>query len=664
MDYSLLWLDYKPVNIDFSEFRTVYYNSYSRVVLTAVWELRNAIAIMSGREPELIYTSEPPEKGVYLFSGNGGLYTDPDVQAYTIEENGGVVTVRSESAQGVLWGVYELVRMLRCQKEIIGFSKRFIPDSPLRMLDHWDNTDGSIERGYSGNSFFFKDGDILINERTHDYARLIASVGINSIVINNVNVDERAKLLITDTYFEKLRLLSELLDDYGIKLFISIDYAAPIDVGGLDTSDPCDDSVVEWWEETVNNVYKSLPDLGGFLVKADSEGRSGPFTYGRNQAQGANMLARALKPYGGIVIWRCFVYNCHQDWRDRKTDRARACYDYFRQLDGEFDDNVILQIKNGPVDFQVREPVSPLFGVMQRTNEMIEFQIAQEYTGQQKDLCYLIPWFKEILDFKMCLNPQKDTVADYVCGKAYGNRVCGMTAVCNTGDDYNWTGHDLAAANLYGFGRLSFDTSLTAEGIAEEWIIQTFGYERKVIRIISEMLMKSWNTYEKYTAPLGVGWMVSQSDHYGPDVDGYEYSRWGTYHYADHNGIGVDRTDKGTCYTDQYSDRLKDLYNNIDTCPEELILFFHHLPYTYVLKNGETVIQHIYNTHFDGVEDVKRFIDEWNKLEGCIASDIFRRVKERLSIQLLNAVEWRDVINTYFYRKSAIEDIKGRKIYK
>lgn len=664
MNYSGLWLTCKPVKADFSNIGAVYYNSYSRVVLTAVCELRDAIAVMSGSEPEIRHASVPPEGGIYLFAGNGGSYTDPDVQAYTIEENGGVITIRSESVQGVLWGAFELVRRIRCGKDITGISERFSPDAPLRMLDHWDNTDGSIERGYSGRSFFFKDGEILINERTHDYARLIASVGINSVVINNVNVDERAALFITDTYFEKLRRLSELFDDYGIKLFISIDYAAPIDIGGMDTADPCDERVAEWWARTASDIYKALPNLGGFLVKADSEGRPGPFTYGRDQAQGANMLARALKPYGGIIIWRCFVYNCHQDWRDRKTDRARAGYDYFKQLDGCFDDNVILQIKNGPVDFQVREPVSPLFGAMRDTNEMIEFQIAQEYTGQQRDLCYLLPWFKEILDFKMCINPDKDTVADYICGKAYGNKLCGMAAVCNTGDDYNWTGHDLAAANLYGFGRLSFNTSITAEEIAEEWIIQTFGYDRKVIETVSEMLMVSWHTYEKYTAPLGVGWMVAKSDHYGPDVDSFEYSRWGTYHYADRDGLGVDRTSGGTRYTEQYSAPLTELYNNIETCPEELILFFHHLPYTYVLKTGETVIQHIYNTHFEGVEDVKRFIDEWNELEGRLDLDVFERVRERLSMQLANAVEWRDVINTYFYRKSGIDDVMGRKIYK
>lgn len=664
MEYSGLWLDHKPEGAVLPDIGAVYYNSSARVVLTAARELRDALSAMGAAAPELRLSAFAPERGVYLFEGGGGAYTDKDAQAYEIEERDGLIRISSETAQGVLWGAFELIRMIRCRMPIEGISKRFAPDMPLRMLDHWDNTDGSIERGYSGRSFLFKDGEIIINERTRCYARLLASVGINAIVINNVNVDDNAVRFITGRYFDSLGKLSEVFAGYGIKLFISADYAAPIDIGGMDTADPCDKRVAEWWENTAAEIYKALPELGGFLIKADSEGRPGPFTYGRDQAEGANVLARALKPYGGIVIWRCFVYNCHQDWRDRKTDRARAGYDYFKPLDGRFDDNVILQIKNGPVDFQVREPVSPLFGAMPATNQMLEVQIAQEYTGQQRDLCYLIPWFKEILDFKMRLNAENDTVADYISGRACGNKLCGIAAVCNTGGDYNWTGHDLAAANLYGFGRLSFDTSLSAERIAGEWIMQTFGGDEKTLEVVSDMLLSSWHTYEKYTAPLGVGWMVAQSDHYGPDVDAFEYSRWGTYHYSDRNGLGVDRTDGGTGYIRQYSEPLAELYGNTETCPDELLLFFHHVPYTHVLKSGETVIQHIYNTHFEGAEDVKRFIDAWSSLEGRIDRGAFERVSERLSMQLENAEEWRDIINTYFYRKSGIADDKGRKIYK
>jgi alpha-glucuronidase len=664
MKYSKLWLDCKPIEYDFSGMAELYLNSDAPAAVTAANELKRAIREMSGIVPEIYRVNSAPKNGVYINSGNETDYISKETQAYKIEESNGLITVSSESPCGVLWGVFELIRRIRCGEEISGICESFVPDNPLRMLDHWDNDDGMIERGYSGNSFFFRDGELLVNERTVDYARFAASIGINAVVINNVNVKDRAVELITEKYYGSLQLLSEVFSSYGIRLFLSIDFAAPIDIGGLDSADPCDDEVVRWWRNKAEEIYRELPELGGFLVKADSEGRPGPFTYGRDQADGANMLADALKPYEGIVIWRCFVYNCRQDWRDKKTDRARAGFDYFNELDNKFASNVILQIKNGPMDFQVREPVSPLFGAMRNTNEMLEVQIAQEYTGHQIDVCYLIPWFKEILDFRMRRNADNDTVADYIGGRAYGNRVCGIAAVCNTGDDYNWTGHDLAAANLYGFGRLSFDTSLSAEKIAEEWIRLTYGPEEKILKSVSDILMRSWKTYEKYTAPLGVGWMVTPHTHYGPDIDGYEYSRWGTYHYADRDGIGVDRTLCGTGYVGQYSDELCDMYNDINTCPDELVLFFHHLSYTHVLKSGRTIIQHIYNTHFEGVEDVAEFTEEWMGLKEYIDKDTFERVLERLRKQLENAVEWRDIVNTYFFRKSGIEDELGRNIYR
>ncbi|MGM9937037.1 MAG: alpha-glucuronidase, partial [Candidatus Ornithomonoglobus sp.] len=521
-------VDFEPSRIE-----QIYYDSKDRCVLNAVQELK-MFCRAGGGDPSAEYRDNTDGlKGVILSCGDErGDYYDIEWQSYRLEEKNGRLVISSQSSCGVLWGVFDLIRRIRCGEKLNGLNATCVPDNPFRMLNHWDNDDGSVERGYSGNSFFFKDGEIIVNERIKAYARFLASVGINAIVINNVNVKDNAVYFITERYFDRLNELTELFAEYGVRLFLSVDYAASIDIGGLDSADPCSAEVIAWWEEKCAEIYRNIHGLGGFLIKADSEGRPGPFTYGRNQAQGANMLARALQPYGGIVIWRCFVYNCNQDWRDRKTDRARAAYDYFSRLDGQFDDNVILQIKNGPVDFQVREPVSPLLGAMRKTNQMIEFQIAQEYTGQQIDLCYLIPWFKEVLDFRMYLNDSNDTVADYISGRAYGGKLCGCAAVTNTGNDFNWTGHDLAAANLYGFGRLCFDSSLSAELIAKEWIVQTFGRSAQVIRVISEMLMKSWQVYEKYTAPLGIGWMVRREDHYGVDVDAYEYSRWGTYHYA------------------------------------------------------------------------------------------------------------------------------------
>ncbi|MBQ3797621.1 MAG: alpha-glucuronidase [Butyrivibrio sp.] len=584
-------------------------------------------------------------------------------EGYTINGGRDITIIEASDENGALYGAFHLLRSLECGEDICSLSVSKAPSNPLRMMNHWDNMDGSIERGYSGRSFFFEKDDIIINERTVDYARFMASIGINGVVINNVNVKWAATDLITVRFFDKLFTLSEIFADYGIKLYLSLNFASPIELGGLDNCDPLNDQVIAWWKDKVKEVYDKLPNLGGFLVKADSEGRPGPFTYGRTQADGANMLGDVIAPYGGIIIWRCFVYNCTQDWRDTKTDRARAGYDYFKDLDGQYHDNVILQIKNGPMDFQIREPISPLIGGLTKTNQMLEVQIAQEYTGHQIDLCYLIPMFKEILGFKTYCQEENDTVADVVSGKAFGNKLAGMAAVINTGNDFNWTGNDLAAANLYGFGRLAYDTELSSEEIAREWVRLTFDLDKALEDKLVNMLLVSRETYEKYTSPLGIGWMVTPGEHYGPSVDGYEYSRWGTYHRADHLGIGVDRTDKGTGYAQQYYQPNADMYNDPKTCPEELVLFFHHIPYTWKLKSGQTLIQYIYDSHFEGYEEAEKLAEDWKSFKGKVPERVFDCVSERFGRQLYNAKEWRDQVNSYFYRKSGIADEKGREIF-
>ncbi|GJM76635.1 hypothetical protein HMSSN036_88510 [Paenibacillus macerans] len=358
------------------------------------------------------------------------------------------------------------------------------------------------------------------------------------------------------------------------------------------------------------------------------------------------------------------MYNCKQDWRDRKTDRARAAYDHFVPLDGRFHENVILQVKNGPIDFQVREPVSPLLGAMPATNQMIEFQITQEYTGQQRHVCYLVPQWKEVLEFDTYLQGKDTPVRRIVDGSAHGNRYGGFAAVSNIGDDANWTGHLLAQANLYGYGRLAWNPELTAEEIAEEWIRLTFGDDERTVRTILGILLDSLSIYESYTAPLGIGFMVNPGHHYGPNVDGYEYSLWGTYHFADCHGIGVDRTKAtGTGYTAQYAEPNFRRYESLESCPDELLLFFHHVPYTHVLHSGKTVIQHIYDTHFAGAERAARLQEAWSSLAGLIPDSLYKQVADRLAEQAEHAKEWRDQINTYFYRKSGIPDERGRRIY-
>ena len=600
--------------------------------------VKNATALLNGRiSLEVLRDGQLPPEGFGIRLAEGSL------------------CLAAADESGLLYGVFHILRQMAMQRPPEAWQTLQSPDIRNRILNHWDNMDGSIERGYAGRSFFFQDNDIILDERTLDYARLIASVGINGVVINNVNVKERASWLITPAYMEKLAQLVDIFAGYGIRLYLSLNYAASIDVGGLASADPLDTEVIAWWQAQMALIHEQLPGLGGFLVKADSEGRPGPFTYGRSQAQGANMLANAIAPYGGVIIWRCFVYNCMQDWRDEKTDRAKAAYDNFIHTDGEYLSNVILQIKNGPMDFQIREPVSPLFGAMKRTNQMLEVQIAQEYTGQQIDVCYLIPMFKAVLDFRTHCASENDSVFDIITGRTYPMRYSGICAVSNTGNDENWCGSDLAAANLYGFGRLAWSVSLSAEEIAEEWIRLSLSNDAAVVEAVQKILLSSRETYEKYTSPLGIGWMVTPHGHYGPAIDGYEYSPWGTYHRADHWGVGVDRGTAGTGYVKQYNEPLASMYDSMDTCPEELLLFFHHVPYTHVLKSGKTLIQHIYDTHCEGVREVEAMIEAWEGVAGKIPEKIYALVRGRLDAQLENAREWRDQVNTYFYRISGIE---------
>ena len=655
MNFSKCWLDYKPLAEYEQEWLTLAAQCEGTIVSSAVREYKLAMKEMTGKELDVINT--PAEQGVNL-KLDAELISGQD--GYTISVSGEKYEITGQSESGILYGVFHFLRLIRTG-HLEELPVANAPEMPLRIMNHWDNMDGSIERGYSGESFFYKDYEILWDERIEQYTRMMASIGINAIVINNVNVHEKETYLITDRYLQQVKQYSDLFNQYGISLYTSINFAAPMELGDFDNCDPLNPDVAAWWKKTVAHVYEVIPNFGGFLVKADSEGRPGPFTYDRTHADGANMLARALAPFGGTLIWRCFVYNCGQDWRDKKTDRARAAYDNFIGLDGQFDDNVILQIKNGPMDFQVREPVSPLFGGLKKTNMILEVEIAQEYTGQQIDLCYLLPMWREILDFDTYAEGEGSTVQKIVNGSVYGQTLCGMAAVINTGNDFNWTGSDLAAANTYGYGRMTMNPSLSSDVIAREWTELTLGSE--VEQEIVPMLMKSWSTYEKYTSPLGVGWMVTPHYHYGPDIDGYEYDRWGTYHRADRDGLGVDRTPAGTGYTDQYNEPWRTVYADSETCPEELLLFFHYVRYDAVLKSGKTLIQHIYDTHFEGVEEVEEMIARWESLQDKLAEDVYERVHERMERQLANAREWRDRVNTYFYRKSGAKDAQGRKIY-
>jgi len=680
------WLQYDT--IENNDIRDQYLKYCSRltqatdslIVESAVDELKSGIGSMLGKRitaetypyqgSSIVLASyEDIQLGNYNISLD--LFRDMNNEGYLLKTATNLgrkqddIIIIGKTERGILYGAFHLLRLMQSRSSIGNLHIIDQPKNQLRMINQWDNMDGSVERGYSGQTIFFADNDFSNDlERVRDYARMLSSTGINAISINNVNVWDVETHLISDQFLPKVAEIADIFRVYGIKLFLSINYASPITLGHLKTADPLDEKVQEWWKDKAEEIYKYIPDFGGFVVKADSEHRPGPFFYDRDHADGANVLAQALQPFDGLVIWRCFVYDCLQDWRDRSIDRARAAYDNFIPLEGQFLDNVILQIKNGPMDFQVREPVSPLFGAMPKTNQMLELQVAQEYTGQQIDVCYLVPQWKEILDFDTYANGKGTPIKSIVDGSLYDDKYSGIVAVSNIGNDSNWTGHTLAQANLYGFGRLTWNPDLTTEEITREWITATFGHDLSVVENVEYILLHSWRTYENYTAPLGVGWMVNPNHHYGPNVDGYEYDVWGTYHFADRDGIGVDRTvETGTGYSSQYFSPNAEIYNSLDECPDELLLFFHHVPYTHKLKSGETVIQHIYNTHFKGVEEVKSFIDAWDKLEGKIDDWVFKNVQDRLTRQLKNAKEWRDRINTYFYRKSGIADERNRDIY-
>ena len=571
-----------------------------------------------------------------------------------------VIIVAGGGDRGVLYGVFALLNKIARGENVASLDEIQEPSAPIRWINQWDNLDGSIERGYAGRSIFFENGNVRADlSRVHDYARLLASIGINGCAINNVNANPRA---LQDDFLPQLVRVADVFRPWGIRLTIAVDLSSPKLIGGLDSFDPLDPRVQAWWRDKAAQIYKQIPDFGGFVVKADSEGRLGPSTYNRTPADAANVIARALKSHGGIVFYRAFVYNHHLDWRDPKNDRAKAAYDNFHPLDGQFDDNVIVQIKHGPIDFQAREPASPLFSGLEKTNEAIELQITQEYTGQQRHLCFLAPMWKQVLDFDMHAGRDHTPVKDLVSGKVFHRPVGGFVGIANVGLDLNWLAHPLAMANLYGFGRLAWNSDLNPQTIAEEWTRLTFGNDSTVVRTITGIQMSSWPTYESYTGPLGTQTLTDiLGSHYGPGIESSERNGWGQWHRDDEKGIGMDRTvATGTGYAGQYWPPVANIYESLATTPDELLLFFHHVPYNYALRSGKTVIQHIYDGHYEGAAHVEEFVREWESLKGQVDAERYADVLARLEYQAGHAIVWRDAICNYFLRESGIADAKGR----
>lgn len=579
------------------------------------------------------------------------LYARPAQQGDNIQYE---ATITASNPIGLLYGAYELIRLQNTDAYNTGsgnqqnFSKAINktekPQVGLRILNHWDNLDGSIERGYAGKSIFKweeiklgkngKGGSISksLHDRLITYARANASLGINGSVLNNVNASPK---MMTAEYINKVKVIANILRPYGIRVYLSINFASPMALGYTKTADPLDKKVQQWWKKKAKEIYATIPDFGGFLVKANSEGQPGPGDYHRTHADGANMLADAVKPYGGIIMWRSFVYGANH----KGEDRVKQAVSEFKGMDGKFRDNVILQSKNGPLDFQPREPYAPIFDNIKQTPQIAELQITQEYLGQSKHLTYLAPMWKEFFGF---VNP---------------DRLVGISGVANIGDDANWCGHPFSQANWYAFGRLAWNPSLTAEEIAHEWLVQTYeNQDEKFTKPVEMMMMTSREACVNYMMPLGLHHIFKFDHHYGPEPDGFIASyplEWCPvyYHKADAQGVGFDRSSKGTDAVGQYPEPYRSLYNNIETCPEEYLLWFHHVAWDYKMKSGSTLWQELCMKYNMGVAMVEVYRDFWHTsakqyMKGH--EQEWQHTDSLLNIQLENAKEWRNTCLKYF----------------
>ncbi len=543
----------------------------------------------------------------------------------------GKIRVISPTGTGLLYAAYHLLRLQESGQAIASTTEN--PAYTLRILNHWDNTDRTVERGYAGESLW--DWEKLphtLSESYKDYARANASIGINGTVLNNVNASPG---ILSAEYLNKVKALADVFRPYGIRVYLSVNFASPMVLDSLPTADPLDKRVIRWWKKKAGEIYGLIPDFGGFLVKANSEGQPGPCDFGRTHADGANMLADALKPHKGVVMWRAFVYS------PSDADRAKQAYLEFKPLDGNFRSNVIVQVKNGPVDFQPREPYSPLFGAMRHTPLMVEFQITQEYLGHSNHLVYLAPMWKEFF------------------GLVPPSTLKAVAGVSNIGSDANWCGHPFAQANWYAFGRLAWNPSLSSEAIAEEWLRQTFSKEKEFVESIGRLMLRSHEAAVDYMMPLGLHHIFAWGHHYGPEpwcnVPGARPD-WmpSYYHRAGANGIGFDRSHTGSHATAQYPDSLCRLYDDPSTCPEQYLLWFHHLPWNHRMKSGRTLWDELCHRYDSGVQQVREFQKTWDRVESLIDAERFRDVQSRLKTQLRDAVWWKDACLLYFQEFSKL----------
>ena len=673
-DYKL-WLKYNKIeNHDLSQAyskttNAVYIANIGDIIKNAKRELSLALPQMLGTQ--VTYESRITSETTLIIDVFNNLPEDLklavkknieniDKEGFIIQSisrnNTPLTIITSKEEIGLLYGTFRFLREMQMHENI---SAKTIVDSPkiqLRMLNHWDNLDRSVERGYAGFSLWnWQKLPEYIDQRYIDYARANASIGINATVLTNVNANA---LVLTPMYLEKVEALANVFRNYGIQVYLTARFSAPIEIGNLETADPLDKNVQEWWSNKAAEIYKRIPDFGGFLVKANSEGQPGPQNYGRNHVDGANLMATALKPFGGNVIWRAFVYSEHDD-----TDRAKQAYDEFLPYDGSFKDNVIVQVKNGPIDFQPREPFHPMFGAYKKTPLAIEFQITQEYLGFSTHLVFLPKLFEEILDIDTYQKGTESTIAKIIDGSLYGNKLTTMAGVANIGTDLNWTGHPFAQANWYGFGRLAWDPNLNSGQIADEWIRATYTNDKAFVEPIKKMMLTSREAVVNYMNPLGLHHIFDTGHHYGPGpwVDDLGRPDWNPvyYHNADKNGIGFDRTTSGSNALEQYAPFLEKAYSNTNTIPEEYLLWFHHLPWDYKLKNGEILWDGIALKYQEGVDQVDDMIKTWEAAKPFLNEEQFNEVHMLLQIQLKEAKWWRDACLLYFQTFSNLPLPKG-----
>ena len=563
-----------------------------------------------------------------------------------------LIVITGKTEVGVLYGTYRFIKELQLRNKIENIDIAESPKIRKRVLNHWDNLDRTVERGYAGFSIWdWHHLPELIKPEYIDYARANASIGINGTVLTNVNA---SSLVLTPMYIEKVKSLADVFRPYGIQVYLTARFSAPLELGDLETADPLDPEVRQWWKNKADEIYAEIPDFGGFLVKANSEGQPGPNNYGRSHVDGANMLAEAVAPHDGIVMWRAFVYSEHDP-----EDRAKQAYSEFVPFDGQFNDNVLVQVKNGAIDFQPREPFHPMFGAMPETPLMMEFQITQEYLGFSSHLVFLPKLFEETLDEDTFVKGEGSTVAKVIDGSLHNKKLTGIAGVANIGTAKNWTNHPFGQANWYGFGRLAWDPYLDSEKIAEEWLKITFTNNEEFVEPMKEQMLNSREAVVNYMTPLGLHHIMATGHHYGPGpwVDDLSRPEWNPvyYHKADSLGVGFDRTASGSSALEQYAAPIQEQYSSPETTPEKYLLWFHHLPWNYEMENGNTLWHNLALKYQEGVEDVKEMEDTWEKMEEYVDEERFERVSMLLDIQLKEAKWWRDAVLSYFQQFSNME---------